>query len=232
MKTKKREYWTTHIIPYETIINIVKNAKGITKSLIAFQYFFGKRVRELARKTKIKIYGKVYEIEGIKMNTINEYKNKYTIISPCLKKHSFVYINNPLPKKSNYETEQILIDAIIKLIEFKKEVQAEYLFSFKEPTIRKKINAELKKYNKAFSTHWLRHSRATHLANIFGWSVSEIKEFLGHSYSSTTDNYIHASVENAMFERKNSIGKKEEETENQTQQTEQKKEKKEGELIV
>jgi len=41
-----------------------------------------------------------------------------------------------------------------------------------------------------FSSHCLRHSRATHLAQIFNFSAFEIKNFLGHSSLNTSAIYV------------------------------------------
>jgi len=52
------------------------------------------------------------------------------------------------------------------------------------------VDNHLKKYDSGWSTHCLRHSRATHLVNEFGFSAYELQEFLGHAWLTTSATYV------------------------------------------
>lgn len=47
---------------------------------------------------------------------------------------------------------------------------------------------------KGFASHSLRHSRATHLAEIFGFSAYQIKAFLGHARLDTSAIYVASDI--------------------------------------
>jgi integrase/recombinase XerD len=42
------------------------------------------------------------------------------------------------------------------------------------------------------SAHWLRHSCASHLLAA-GWSIADVRDYLGHANLATTSVYLHSS---------------------------------------
>jgi hypothetical protein len=193
----------TKVIPYSTIINIIKNCENqTTKDLIAFQYTFGCRAGELAKEYTHKYY------KTSKRFT----QQNYISIGPTNKDFSSNIIGELTFRKPNFKQAKIKnrakeISGISRFSTFVLQSAEPYLyyliykrvfskssdepiFDLKESSIRKKIDKELKRYDVNYSSHWLRHSRARHIAELTS-DPSAVQSLLGHADMNTTMRYIN-----------------------------------------
>lgn len=192
----------TKIIPYSTIINIIKNSEERkTRDLIAFQYAFGCRAGELAKEYKHRYYRhskrfdeQVFISKGIANKDFNiKSDNEISLLKPNFKQAKVKNRDKMITDISKFTT-FILRDAepyLFSLI-YNRVVETPFnepIFNLKESMIRKRIDKELKKYNSTYSSHWLRHSRAKHIALVTGDPMA-VQSLLGHSDMNTTMRYI------------------------------------------
>lgn len=114
-----------------------------------------------------------------------------------LEKNDFDFINNNITiknTKGKVDRKVYIHSFILEDIkkEFKKHSNVKNAFNITFIYIRyiiKKINDDLH-YYKRFTPHSLRHSCATFLYNN-GWTMLELKDFLGHKNIKTTERYVH-----------------------------------------
>ena len=83
---------------------------------------------------------------------------------------------------------------IILLGWLKKTEKARFVFKLGERRIRQLVDAELKKYDEAWHTHCLRHSRATHIAEISS-DPFVVQAVLGHGRLETSSRYVNIAEE-------------------------------------
>jgi site-specific recombinase XerD len=189
-KSKRKE-----AISYNLIKEIILSCKvERTQALLAFQYCLGARVGELAKKYK-HVYivdgEKNYVItKGIKRTDINLTEDMIRINKPNFKqkKRSLedMDYNRGFVSKKN---EEWLYNIIYDWLDKHRE---EYVFDIEQSRICELIDKELKKYDPKYSTHWIRHARASHIGELTADPMA-VKDILGHGSVDTSMQYVHYS---------------------------------------
>lgn len=190
-------------IPYSEIKHIIRKCpEKRTRALMAFQYAMGNRAGELAyeynhKEQKLKkgdepkhkrlVLKREYVSEGIRRRNFTLNKQGLEWTSPNFK-------NKNQKKKQAwvFKNEEWLFRIMLKWLKYRKGKR--YLFDIKTSRIKQLIDAELKRYNKDYASHWLRHSRATHIAQITR-DIFTVKEFLGHADIRTSAKYVSIAKE-------------------------------------
>lgn len=179
-------------IPYwevKEIINEIEEAR--TKALAAFQYSGGARIGELLRYTHTDktitlglLRSNIWEEGDFLFFKIPNFKNvkKTTKIGIVLIKE-----------------EPWLYKPIKFWLEHRK---TEQVFDIKERMARLLLSKVLRGY----SSHALRHSRATHLADL-GMDGYEIQELLGHGLLQTSLTYVHKSTYQIAYKLQDKLRK-------------------------
>ena len=206
-------------IPYEQMKELILDCPDErTQALIAFQYACGCRVGELVtyehRKLKPEIKRKIKRFkarkeaetgnipkvkmkdsffvnsvtEGIKkkhLSTVKSNKGGYLlkIMMGNFKAPTISEKGMPVSSKSEKWLYNVLVG-------FAKNKDGP-LFRFGQSWARKLVDAELKKYNPDWSTHWLRHARITHWVEKFKQPLTTVQRFAGHTNLASTSVYVH-----------------------------------------
>jgi len=152
------------------------------KALIATQYGTGARIGEILPYKN----NKGIMFPGLQKADIENKEGYYLFRLPNFKNAKKKFKEVGIPK----EKEAWLLQPILMWI---NQCSKETLFSFHERRAR-----ELIKVNAGFSSHYLRHSRATHLAQIFNYNAYEIQQTLGHSKLDTSQIYVDSRLEDRM----------------------------------
>ncbi len=206
-------------IPYDKMKQIILNCEDErTQALIAFQYACGCRVGELVTyehrkllpewKRKIKRFKARHEAKTGNIPKV-EMKDEYFINSTTegIKKRNLSTIESEkggqllkilmdnfkapnISEKScpvSSKSEKWLYNVIVG---FAKDKSGP-LFRFGQSWARKLIDTELKKYNKDWSTHWLRHARITHWVEKFNQPITTVQWYAGHTNLASTSTYTH-----------------------------------------
>jgi len=193
----------TKFIPYSTILNIIRYCEDkTTKELITFQYVFGCRAGELAREYTHKYYKSSERFDrqdfvsvGAKNSDFNiKDGEEISFRKPNFKQAKVKGRDKKISDVARFSTFMIRSaePELFRIVYNKiKEVgYNETIFNIKESMIRKRIDKELKKYDVNYSSHWLRHSRARHIAELTG-DPSAVQSLLGHADMNTTMRYIN-----------------------------------------
>jgi len=204
-------------IPYEELMHLLRPNNPMpmrTRALITFQYTSAARIGELlAYKHKIvdpkeTKERKEYFIKH-KDRIKKERKFVYYRSNGLLKSNFFRGKNKISWKMPNFKTKnkhkQFKEPFVLKeekllwrIITAWLDDCGEQVFDLKESRVRQLLREKLKPY----SSHVLRSSRGTHLANIFMFNAYDIRDSLGHISIETGTHYIStAGRENKMREK-------------------------------
>lgn len=196
-------------IPYPIIKEIILNCEDKkTQALIAYCYAFGCRAGELAdkyvhRRTVGKKVG-FYLSNGCLVSDIlvKEFPPEIELMKPNFKQHLFDSNSNSIVVEKysvfvNHDWEDWLYNIIIDWKVNGKHPN-KVLFRFKHSAIRSRIDKELKKRNSVWSSHWLRHSRASHIAEMTRDPFA-VKALLGHKRVETSMRYI-SGLKNKLYD--------------------------------
>jgi integrase len=165
-------------LSYPRIKHIIATITDLrTQAMVAVQYALAARAGELVRYTH-----KDGESPGLLKSEIVKQKGLYVLKIPNFK-------NSRQPFKKPYISpkEAFLFEPFKAWL----EVCGEQVFDVKISRYRSLVSAALPD---GFATHSLRHSRATHLAEVFGFNAFEIKAFLGHARLDTSAIYVTADL--------------------------------------
>lgn len=179
-------------IPYTQIKQLIINKVMPLriKALIAIQYGTGARISEIITYTNAP---KHKFFQGITKQDI-ETKENYTefrLNNLKNKKNTTKIVGIPNKK------EAWLLKPIMDWIKF---CETNNLFELHESKARKLIKKET-----GFSSHYLRHSRATHLAQEFGFNAYEIQQTLGHAKLDTSQIYVNSNLEDRIKKMEKNI---------------------------
>lgn len=186
-------------LSYPKVKEIITNCPDRkTKALLAYCYGFGCRAGELADKyyhRKVVFMQTQYFLtNGSKVSDVlvREFPPEVELMKPNFKQHQFDTTTNQVvlekyPVFVNKDFEEWLYNIILDWRNSKKP--DEPLFRFKHSAIRSRIDFELKKVDRRYSSHWLRHSRASHIADITRDPFA-VKSLLGHKRVETSMRYI------------------------------------------
>ena len=166
-------------IPYNQMKEIISEQTSLlTQAILAAQYGLGARAGELLRYTHLDgtitcglLKENMVERGDLLVCEIPNFKNSKTNWKKpyICKGEAFVY----KPLKAYLEHCQ------------------NQLFTMSERSYRQIVKDVLPD---GLSSHALRHSRATHLAEIFGFNAYEIQSFLGHGRLDTSAIYVKADI--------------------------------------
>lgn len=206
------------VIPYTIMKQIIESCVNQrTQALLAFQYAMGNRAGELAKtydhgkykwdKEKLKaIKVGTFKSKGIQRDQFFETDDGLEWVSPNFKNAGKDTKRAWIRK----ENEPWLYNILKSWLQKRKE--SKYIFNLKERRIKQLIDNELKRYDPELHSHSLRHSRATHLADITG-DPYLVQAVLGHARLETSAKYVNVAKErlkaklgNRLFE--DALGKK------------------------
>jgi len=170
---------TNRPIPYDQMKEVISNQTSLlSQAIIATQYGLASRAGELI-----------------------QYKHRDGTITNGLLKENIVERNNllvceiPNFKNKSKQWKKPYISKEEKFIYNPIKQYLEYcqnqLFPISDRQFREIIKKGLPDN---LSSHALRHSRATHLAEIFNFDAYEIQAFLGHSRLDTSAIYVKADI--------------------------------------
>lgn len=217
-------------IPTKIIKEIVSN-EGIdllTRALIIAQYSCGCRIGELlpyrhktlkkGARTKKKIFEKKerkdyawqpedfeeWISEGLKRKHITENGKSVSIVLTNFKnRQQLDKVGFILLKYENWLYKP-----------FKKYItnldEETVLFKFSDRWAQKLVGKALKRYNPKWSSHHLRHSRATNLIVDLNIPIERVKLILGHASLDSTMVYTHLKIQDAIDSAIDGYIKKEE----------------------
>lgn len=198
----------------EYIIKEIINSDNInprTRALIICQYAIGARIGELvyynhkilsreARKHKRENPGYIWQesdyektiTNGLLKINIKENDRAISMILPNFKN-----------KKQTIKAGFILKEQEKWMYEpFKEYLQTidneQPLFNFSARWARELVGSRLKKYNPTWSSHNLRHSRATNLIIDLNVPIERAKKLLGHASLESTMVYTHTKTEDVI----------------------------------
>lgn len=163
-----------------------------TQALLAFQFASGGRAGELAyeyshKEATGRWRSPAFESDGARVSSFSLEKGCLTGWVPNFKNHK-----NKNRRIDVFPEEDWLYEIIRAWLVFR--AGKEFLFDIKHARIKGLIDAKLKRYNKAWSTHMIRHCRATWI----GLTTDNpfiVKESLGHARLETSTSYVHVNRE-------------------------------------
>jgi len=183
------------VIPYGVLKNVIVSCSDKrTQALMAFQYGMANRVGEIAKKyrhkkqRRVKKTGKMvllgtFWTAGIKREQFVETKDGLEWESP-----NFKNAKNKYKRAWILKREKWLYDILKARLEEREG--EEFLFEIGVSRCRQLVDKELKKHKPEWRSHCLRHSRATHIADLTG-DPFVVKEVLGHARLETSARYIN-----------------------------------------
>jgi len=145
-----------------------------TKAMVATQYALASRAGELIQYT----HTNGTETKGLLKSNINFHKGVYICNIP-----NFKNLKQGFKKPYISPKEKFLYEPFKEWL----DMCDEQVFPIRISRYRQLVDAVLPD---GFSSHSLRHSRATHLAEVFGFNAYEIKAFLGHARLDTSAIYV------------------------------------------
>jgi len=202
-----------HTLEYDEILDLLKPSNPMpfrTRSLITFQYASSSRIGELLDYDHTLVSPKETKEEKAYYQKHPEGRNYiHTHTNGLLKSNIFIGPKRISWKMPNFKTknknkqfkepfvlkeENLLWRIITKWL----SMCGEQVFELRESRARQLVREQLKPY----SSHILRKSRGTHLANIFGYNSYDIRDALGHVSLESGTHYIStAGRENKMREK-------------------------------
>ena len=190
-------------IPYSQIIQIIRNCTDKrTQAAIAIQYAFATRIGEIAEHYIHYYYKDSTRFEFVRYISEGP-KNKHFAVKDIEKEISFLKPNfkqKKIKKKNEgivgvdrftsfvmYAGEPYLYELILNWVLSKK--YDEPIFNLKQSRLRALVDAELKRYDRQWSSHWLRQSRAWHIGEVTGDPYA-VQAILGHGDLNTSLKYV------------------------------------------
>ena len=165
-------------LSYPRIKHIVATIPDLrTRAMVAVQYALAARAGELVRYVH-----KDGESSGLLKSNIVKQKGLYILPIP-----NFKNFKQPFKKPYISPKETFLFEPFKEWL----DVCGEQVFDVRISRYRQLVSDALPE---GFATHSLRHSRATHLAEVFGFNAFEIKAFLGHARLDTSAIYVTADL--------------------------------------
>jgi len=162
-------------LSYPRIKYIIENIPDLrTRAMVAVQYALACRAGELVSYT----HTDGSESPGLLKSNIVNQKGLYICSIP-----NFKNVKRLFKKPYISPKEKFLFEPFKKWL----DVCGEQVFPLRISRYRQLVDAALPK---GFSSHALRHSRATHLAEIFGFNAYQIQAFLGHARLTTSSVYV------------------------------------------
>lgn len=141
------------------------------RALFSFLYLTGCRISEVVRKTKVE-----------DLSLVKENDREFLLIKLHIsKRKKDIYRNVPIP----FDKHKGLIAFIQDYIKTNSLTELDYLFKISRVTAYRLCKAQL-----GFRTHFLRHIRASHLAEL-GFSDQELRLYFGWSDSRPASIYTH-----------------------------------------
>jgi len=187
------------VIPYHSLKKIIIDCPNKrTQAIMAFQYAMGNRIGELAKeythwkwkfikKDKKSIRkGNPIISQGIRRDMFIETADTIEWDSPNFK-------NAKQPTKDAWvfkKEEEWLCNILKDWLDTHKEEK--FLFNIRERRLRQLVDSELQRYNEDWSSHAIRHSRATHLGEVTE-NPYVVKQVLGHANLETSTRYVNIS---------------------------------------
>lgn len=165
------------LIPYDKVKEIIEAETDWVRAALAIQYASGCRVGELIE----------YEKRN-KQQTTHGIKRSDFVITPeqiSWKLPNFKTKSRPQKKAFLRIRERWLYTIIDQWL----KVCAEIVFPLRISWHSENINRVLHRYG--YTSHDLRHSRATHLLEETDYTPYDLKEMLGHSSIITGQTYVH-----------------------------------------
>ena len=159
-------------------LNQIDNVRD--KALCSFLYLTGARVSEVVFRFKVKEIRVQRDKDRI-FYIFNVYTEKR-------REHKDVYRSLGIPYEKYYKE---LIDTIIGYISRYRLKENDYLFEINRRTA---YNITKKWLN--VNPHFLRHTRATHLATLNNFTALELKEWFGWAKVETASIYTHLNWQN------------------------------------
>ena len=164
---------------YPYIKQVINNIPDLrTRAMVATQYGLSARAGELVSYT----HKDGVETPGLLKSNIVNQKGLYVCNIPNFKNKKRLFKKPYISPKETFLFEP-----------FKAwlDVCDEQVFPVRISRYRQLVDAALPE---GFSTHSLRHSRATHLAEIFGFNAYQIQAFLGHARLDTSAIYVASDL--------------------------------------
>ena len=181
---------TRHTLDHTRINKLlVKHLVGILKSSIAMEDWFCISTYKAIFLVTLYYGLRRSEILGLKWSAVDGQKNTITISHTVVKNLTIERKDTTKTATSN-RTFQLLpeVKAILEQIPRNNE----YIFPIRPDTLTRKFQKQLAKAGfEKMRFHDIRHSTASILFEI-GWSLEDIKNWLGHADIETTSNiYLH-----------------------------------------
>jgi integrase len=167
------------VIPYDEVKEIIEQETGWLQAALAIQYAAGSRVGEMIQYEN---RSKTKTTKGVLRKSFDIREDGIDWVHP-----NFKAKKKPDKKPFVRKKEKWLYEIIKKWL----EVCAEQVIPLRISWVSENINRVL--HQKGYTSHDLRHSRATHLVEIYDYNVFEIQEALGHSKIETSAIYVHSS---------------------------------------
>jgi len=190
-------------IPYSQVMHIIEACpEQRTKLAIAIQYAFATRIGELAKEYIHYYYRntdrfdkQVFVSEGPKNKhfAVKEVEQEISFLKPNFKQKKIKNTDKDIVGVDRFTSfvmrsgEPYLYDLILSWVRGKG--YEEPIFDIKQSRLRFLVDAELKKYNVGWSTHWLRQSRAWHIGEATGDPYA-VQAILGHGDLNTSLKYV------------------------------------------
>jgi len=188
MARQKGNWYDKERITYAKMKEIILSCPDKrTQALLAFQFGGAGRAGELAyayshREATGKYPAPASDSEGIKVSSFVVGPDFLSWFAPNFKNHGKARRRVEL-----FLEEDWLYEIIKAWLDFR--VGETFLFDIKQSRIKGLIDAELKRYNRAWSSHDIRHCRATFIAEKTS-NPYLVKEALGHSRLDTSTFYV------------------------------------------
>ena len=164
-----------------------------TQALIAYQYGVGARAGELGYYYLHYYNDGPQRSTGLKRKDVTYTDEIIRIKHPNFKqKDRQAYWPASIMKENEAWLYDIILDWLFNGQNYPKTYNKDptFLFPITRTRICSLIDEELKKYDPHYSTHWIRHSRATHIGEITGDPMA-VKMLLGHARIKTSMQYVH-----------------------------------------
>ena len=188
MPRQKGNWYDKERITYAKMKEIILSCPDKrTQALLAFQFASGGRAGELAyeysHKEATGLYPRpAFESEGAKISSFSAGLDFVSWFVPNFKNHK-----TQRRKVELFLEEDWLYEIVKAWVVFRGGET--FLFDIKRSRIKGLIDAELKRYNMAWSSHDIRHCRATWIAEKTG-NPYLVKESLGHARLETSTSYV------------------------------------------
>tara|TARA_R100000789_G_scaffold28978_1_gene32424 strand:+ start:823 stop:1452 length:630 start_codon:yes stop_codon:yes gene_type:complete len=191
---------TKQPLQYQTIKQIIeRQTDKRAKLFLAMQYALASRCGELLPYQHYKTNKQTHQLElahesfGLKKENIYKTKGVWVCEIP-----NFKNSNQTFKKPFIIPEEEFIFQPFIEWYESDQK----HFSDVRERMYRIIVSSCLPFDN---ASHILRHSRATHLSEIFGFSAYEIKDFLGHANLQTSSVYVHTDLTRMAEKMKSNI---------------------------